>query len=420
MTILSSFETAIIGGGPGGSVAACYLAQQGHSVFLLEKSEFPRFHIGESQIPAMNDVLSKIGLSQTIERAGFVEKWGASFMNAEGDTERYVDFSKAPEVPQPRTYQVSRDRFDQILLKHAVSSGAIVMHNCTARAAEFSSTGVKLSYKTTGGRTETVIASSIIDASGRSGFIAKQFGERRLDPVLKNIAVFRYHSSVPRKTGRRSGDIRIVTCSNNAWFWLIPVSKSLVSVGLVMPRDAYDRTAMKTPDETFDAFVASTPSVKKLLKDSKQITEAKFEADYSYLHSTQVGDRFLLVGDAGGFLDPIFSTGVMLAMQSGLEAAETLNRSLKSGKLDGQTFRSYERRVLRRYKHFRRFAVGFYDPAFRDLFLSPSSRFGIVEAVVSILAGNWQPGLMTRFRVWLFFLLVAIQRIFPLAPRQSR
>ena len=151
--------------------------------------------------------------------------------------------------------------------------------------------------------------------------------------------------------------------------------------------------------------------------DARAVTEARFEADYSYLHDHHAGDRYVLVGDAGAFLDPIFSTGVLLAMQSGLEAAEVLSDCLPAGRFERARFARSERRLLRRSRHFRRFAVGFYDPSFRALFLNPSSRFGLYQSVLSILGGNWRPTLGTRLRIRLFFLLVAIQRRFPvLAP----
>jgi 2-polyprenyl-6-methoxyphenol hydroxylase-like FAD-dependent oxidoreductase len=187
-----------------------------------------------------------------------------------------------------------------------------------------------------------------------------------------------------------------------------------------MPRESYHAIARATPDDTLDAVVADTPNVLRLVARARAITTAHFEADYSYLHSCQAGDRFALVGDAGAFLDPIFSTGVLLAMQSGIEAADAIHAGLHSGNLSASNFRAFERRVVRRYQYFRRFAVGFYDPAFRDLFLNPSSRFGLFEAVLSVLAGNWRPSFGIRSRLWLFFALVAVQRAVPLAPRHLR
>ena len=420
MADVFDFDVAIVGGGPGGSAAAASLARRGHSVLVLERAQFPRFHIGESQLPWINGILNEIGAADAVASVGFVQKWGASFMSDDSDTERYADFSRAYEVPQPQTYQVPRDRFDQVLLEHAAASGAVVKQGCQATQAAFDAEGVTLTFTGADAAPATVRVRAAIDASGRHGFLARKFGQRRADPRLRNIAVHRQYTGVPRLEGRRAGDIRIITRPDGGWFWLIPISEAVMSVGVVMPKEAYHAVAGATPDETLDAVIASSPNALRLLARSQAVTTAHFEADYSYLHSCQAGDRFVLVGDAGAFLDPIFSTGVLLAMQSGVEAAEAISQGLRAGDLRAHRFKAFERRVVRRYQYFRRFAVGFYDPAFRDLFLSPSSRFGIFEALLSVLAGNWRPSLGTRSRLWLFFVLVAVQRAIPLAPRHLR
>ena len=173
-------------------------------------------------------------------------------------------------------------------------------------------------------------------------------------------------------------------------------------------------------EETLVAFPDRDAGCRQLVANATPVSPARFDADYSYLHSRHAGDRFVLVGDAGAFLDPIFSTGVLLAMQSGIEAAEVVSAGLRDGDLRARRFAGYERRLVRRYHHFRRFAVGFYNPAFRDLFFSPSSRFGIYEAVLSVLSGNWRPSWKTRLRLYAFFVLVALQRFIPLAPHQQQ
>ena len=221
---------------------------------------------------------------------------------------------------------------------------------------------------------------------------------------------------IPRADGRRAGDLRMVTRNDLGWIWFIPISETVTSVGVVVPRSlytAYNGAGRHTAAETLDHFLAGAPAAASLVAGARAVTEARYEADYSYLHDHHAGDRYLLVGDAGAFLDPVFSTGVLLAMQSGLEAAAALSEGLRRDDLSRARFAGYEHRLVRRYRHFRRFAVGFYDAPFRDLFLNPQGRFGLFQAVLSILGGNWRPSLKTRLCISLFFALVGIQRRVP-------
>jgi flavin-dependent dehydrogenase len=412
-----NFDVFVVGGGPGGSSAATMLARQGLRVLLLEREVFPRFHIGESQLPWINGVLETLGADHLIKRAGFVEKWGASFTTIDGSKSQYADFARAVEVPRPQTYQVPRAEFDRALLDHTAACGATVMQGCTAKDAAFDADGVTLTYTNRSGETITERAAVLVDASGRAGFMAKRFGERRKDPVLQNISVHRQYVGIPRAEGRRAGDIRMVTRPDKGWFWFIPIDAETISVGVVIPQAIYRAAARSTPEATLDAFIAESPAAAELVAKATPVSEARFDADYSYLHSAHAGDRFVLVGDAGAFLDPIFSTGVLMAMQSGIEAAAVISRGLKDNNLGAARFAEYERTLVARYHHFRRFASGFYDPAFRDLFFSHSARFGIYEAVLSVLGGNWRPSWRTRLRLNAFFFLVALQRFLPIADR---
>jgi len=411
-----TFDVAVVGGGPAGSSTAIRLAQAGRRVLVLERDTFPRFHIGESQVPWSDEVFQALGVADKVARAGFVEKWGASFTSADGSVEKYADFATAPETPRPQTYQVTRAELDALLLEHAATCGATVRHGAQARDASFASDHAELRY-TLAGAERTARVAAIVDASGRGGFLSRRFAERRYEPALRNVAVHAWYENVPRRSGRRAGDIRMITRPDRGWFWFIPVSDEVMSVGVVLPKDVHAARGETSLDAALERYVRETPAAAALLAQARRVSEVRFDADYSYDSSQYAGDRWLVVGDAGAFLDPIFSTGVLLAMQGGIDAAAALDAALATGDLSRARFAAFERGVGARYRYFRRFATGFYQQPFRDIFFRSDTPLGIREAVISVLAGNWRPSLSIRLRLWAFFAVVAIQRFVPLAPR---
>ena len=406
------FDVAVVGGGPGGSSAATALAQRGKRVVLLERERFPRFHIGESQLSWSNEVFQALGAEQAIAAAGFVQKWGASFQPPGSTAELYADFEAAVETPMPRTIQVLRERFDEILLHHSSQCGVTVRQEHRLLDAAFDADAVTLRFAGPDGVERTARVGVVVDASGRSGVVVKRFGRHELDPLLRNIAVHAQYEGIPRAEGRRAGDIRMFTRPDMGWLWFIPLSDTVMSVGAVIPTAVHRREAKATADASLAHYLTDTPAAGPLLERARRISPARFDADYSYLATRMAGDRWVAVGDAAAFLDPIFSTGVFLAMQGGLEAAEAIDVGLRTGDLSARAFARYERVVRKRYHHFRRFAVGFYDPAFRALWFSPQKRrLGIYAAIVAVLAGNWRPSARTRARIGVFFALVAAQRL---------
>ncbi len=413
------FDVAVIGGGPGGSSTATALARSGRSVLLLERDRFPRFHIGESQLPWINGVLEILGAHDAVAKAGFVEKWGASFWEIDGRPAAYVDFTAAVETPAPQTFQVPRARFDELLLRHAERSGVVVREGHRAVDAAFDGGGVTLRYAGPDGLEQTARVAAVVDASGRAGFLARKIGRYETDAMLQHVAVHAQYEGIPRAEGRAAGDIRVLTRPDVGWIWLIPLSETVTSVGAVVPQGLHRRESKATAEESLDHYLRSTPAAPDLLREARRVSPARFDADYSYLATKMAGDRWVAVGDAGSFLDPIFSTGVLLAMQGGLEAAEAIEAGLRAGDLSARRFARYERVVRRRYHYFRRFVVGFYDPYFRRLLFRRSRRLGIYEAVLSALAGNWRPSLGTRLRIQLFFAIVTLKRFFRVAPPED-
>jgi flavin-dependent dehydrogenase len=410
-------DVIVAGGGPSGSTAAAWLGREGHRVILFERDQFPRFHIGESLLASVNDVLAAIGAERLVREAGFPQKWGATFMSSDGGIERYADFAVAPGVRAPQTWQVPRATFDELLLRHAASCGAEVRERHRVLDVTFNDHGVTATVEGPDGGPQTVRARGLIDASGRGALLSRKFDLRVDEPRLANIAVFSHYSGVPRPDGRRSGDIRIVARKDLGWFWLIPISDGLMSVGIVLPRAAFQAFPRLDPGAFLDRAISETPAVARLLADARREWPVRVEKDFSFSSRAYAGDHWVLVGDSGSFLDPVFSTGVAIALESGLEAAQAMAAGLTRGDLSVRRFARFARRQRLRYLSFRRFVVAFYTPAFRDLFFSEDPPPRMFRALVTVFAGYWRPSLATRLWVTTFFLLVRLQRLVQFAPR---
>ena len=404
------FDFAVAGGGPAGTSAAISLAQRGHSVVLFERERFPRFHIGESLLSTANDSFAALGVAEKIEAACFPEKWGARLLTHDGESGRGVNFAEVLEVTRPQTYQVCREVFDGILLDRARETGVDVREGHRVSACEFRGDSVVLDFVPDDGDPARVRVRALVDATGREGLIARKLGLRTEEPRLANIAIYSHYTGVPRLSGDRPDDIRLVARSDSGWFWLIPISKELMSVGVVLPKKRFLQLPPGTPEEKLASTIADTPVIAELMRDAQRQWPVRVEKDFSYSASTYAGDRWLLVGDAGSFLDPVFSTGGSVALESGIEAAAALDRALARNKFSVRAFAAFSRRQRKRYESFRRFAVGFYTPQFRDLFFSSDPPPRLFRAVATVLAGEWNPSRWTRFLNYVFFAIVALQK----------
>jgi flavin-dependent dehydrogenase len=406
------FDFAVAGGGPAGSSAAISLGQHGHSVVLFERDTFPRFHIGESLLSTANDAFATLGVAKRIKAACFPEKWGARLFTHDGQSGRYVDFTDVREVNRPQTYQVCRQEFDWILMERAREVGVDVREGCRVTACEFTSNAVILDASGADVAPSRLHVRAIVDATGRGGLLARKFNLRTEEPLLANIAIFSHYTNVPRLEGPRPDDIRLIARSDAGWFWLIPISKELISVGVVLPKGLYRRLAKGSPEETLSSAISDTPIVAALMREARREWPVRVEKDFSYSASAYAGHRWILAGDAGSFLDPVFSTGVSIAMESGIEAAAELHRALARNDFSDASFAAFSRRQRKRFETFRRFVVGFYTPQFRDVFFSPRPPRLIFRSVVTMLAGKWNASLWTRFLNQVFFGMVSVQKRF--------
>jgi halogenation protein CepH len=363
------FDAVVVGGGPGGSTLASLVAMQGHRVLILEKESFPRYQIGESLLPStIHGVCRLTGVADDLAKAGFTLKRGGTLRWGANPEPWTFSFSVSQKTASRTSfaYQVERMKFDKILLDNARSKGVEVREQCSVTDVvdgEGRVTGV--TYTDPAGNERQVSARFVVDASGNGSRIYKRVGgTREYSEFFRSLALFGYYEGGKRLPEPNSGNI-LSAAFGSGWFWYIPLSPTLTSVGAVVRREMADRI-QGDPEEALQSLIDECPLVKEYLSGATRVTEGEYgklrvRKDYSYHHTTFWRPGMVLIGDAACFVDPVFSSGVHLATYSGLLAARSINSILAGLVEEDQAFTEFEARYRREYGVFYEFLMSFYD-----------------------------------------------------------
>ncbi|MES1183260.1 MAG: FAD-dependent oxidoreductase [Myxococcales bacterium] len=410
------YDVIVIGGGPSGSTVASRLVQRGRRVLLLEKEHFPRFHIGESLLPCSMPLFEELGVMPALLEHGFLPKYAAEFVTADGSLTRRYAFADGLIPGAPSAFEVDRAEFDQVLLENAKKLGVEVREGATVVRFELTRESAEVTVRDDSGTESHHSAQLLIDATGQSSFLAGKLDMREMDQGLKNFAVFSHFEGAERHEGKRQGDISVVLVPGG-WWWVIPLADGRTSVGQVGPRSMLRG---KKPDEAyFHEQIAATPYLAKRLAKATRVAPVRTISDYSYVSKKLAGDRFVLVGDAGAFIDPVFSTGVYLGMVGAFRAAEAVDAALTAGRFSRREFVAYEAWVRKQVDAYKKFVKGFYKPEFVELLMAPSEFLDLRAAITSLLAGFGVDRPEINARVLVFLGLAKLNKRFTLVPRLS-
>jgi ABC-type nitrate/sulfonate/bicarbonate transport system ATPase subunit/flavin-dependent dehydrogenase len=382
-------QVIIIGGGPAGSTLGAYLARAGVSHLILDQAVHPRPHVGESLVCSTTRIFQEIGFLPAMERARFVHKHGAVWTHWSQDRDYVIRFREIPELglSQDYTYHVDRGRFDELLLKHAASKGSRVVQGARVEQVELapdgSVNGVRIRQD---GRERSLRCRLVVDASGRSTVLGSQLRLKHNDPLFNQFAVHNWFEGVDRGPVETADYIHIhVLPTPRAWVWLIPISDRATSVGIVT-RAAEFLKGGESPGQFFSRHINSHPLLARQMAGARPLHEFVREGNYSYVMERVAGDGWLLVGDAARFVDPVFSSGVSVAMESARRAADAIIRALGRGDVGRESFADYERTIRNGVDIWREFIRLYYQlpPLFLDLITRPDAR----RQVTQLLQGD--------------------------------
>lgn len=381
-------DVLVIGGGPAGSTVSALLADQGHAVTLLEKAQHPRFHIGESLLPANLKLFEKLGVAEKMHNIG-MEKWGAEFVSPWHENTQEFKFGEAWDKSMPFAYQVRRSEFDEILIRNASDKGANVIENCRVTDVDFlpNEGGAIVQAQHDDGRKESWQTRFVVDASGRNTFLSNRFKTKRRNAKHNSAAVYGHFKGVQRHDGQMEGHITLFWFEHG-WFWLIPLKDGVTSIGATIWPYYMKTRGKRSVEQFFYDTIAMCPPLAKRLEGAELVSEVEATGNFSYTCGRSYGPNYVLLGDAFAFIDPVFSSGVLLAMNSAFAGADAIDTYLRHPKKSAAAFRQFENVMRHGPKEFSWFIYRITNPTMRDLFMQPSNPLRMKEALLSLLAGD--------------------------------
>ena len=393
-------DVLVIGGGPAGSTVSTFLCRKGWKVSLLEKDRHPRFHIGESLLPRNLPIFDELGVMDEIARIGIVKR-GADFSLPGYDGYVAVDFANALDPDPPTAFQVKRAQFDQVLLQNAKRTGVSIHEGVRATSVEFlTDNQVEVASRNDAGESHLWRARFLVDASGRDTFLANRFGIKVRNRHHESAALFAHFDHVVRRDREEEGNISMYWFKHG-WFWVIPFRDGHVSVGAVC-RPEYLKSRTTATQDFLIETIRQCPALAERMQNAVMVTDTMSAGNFSYYSKRMFDRNYLLVGDAFAFIDPVFSTGVFLAMSGARSAAEAIDVTLRNPALGRRLLARHERRIVAWISTYSWFIYRFTSPAMQRLFMTRRNPLRLKSALLSLMSGDTRPNLARSIRITIF------------------